>query len=188
MHDGMKGFAIASLALVLAGCPASTPTPPPEAPGPQEPMAAPRTAFELDDNRLILPGPIGFGGDDGTELDTAASAGALAHIRDFLASRSDVTMVRLEGHSAGDASENDVMFTGEQALNVGNWLIAQGVACERLIIAGFGGSKPVADGSTPEGQAQNVRIEVVVAALRGNLIGGMDAGGNAPAAVPACPI
>jgi OOP family OmpA-OmpF porin len=45
---------------------------------------------------------------------------------------------------------------------------------------GFGGSKPVASNTTPEGRGQNRRVAFINAALRGRAIGGMplDGGGK----------
>lgn len=169
------------LLVVLAGCPAKSTTPPVEEPKPVEETSP--TAATLDGDRLVVPGTFVF---EETTLDATASADALEASRAFLADRTDVTLARIEGHTDGDRSEDDVMFSGERALQVGLWLIDHGIACERLIIAGFGGWKPVADNETPEGKAQNRRIEIVMAELRGTAIGGMPVDGDAPAAVPAC--
>lgn len=55
-------------------------------------------------------------------------------------------------------------------------LIGKGVDCHRLVVVGFGDTKPVAAPPAPG----NTRIEFVNAALRGRLIGGMpeDGGGR----------
>jgi hypothetical protein len=47
-------------------------------------------------------------------------------------------------------------------------------------------TKPVADASTPEGRAANVRIDAINAALRGRLIGGMPADGGGQLAGDPC--
>jgi outer membrane protein OmpA-like peptidoglycan-associated protein len=137
----------------------------------------PTTSFEIRDNKLVLPGPIVFTTD---ALDAQASEAALWHIHDYLVAKEYVTLVRLEGH--GDQPGQDaLMFSGAQALAVGEWLVAHGIDCKRLSAAAFGNTKPVADPSTPEGRALNRRIEVVNAELRGRAIGGMptDGGGIA---------
>jgi outer membrane protein OmpA-like peptidoglycan-associated protein len=125
----------------------------------------------------VLPGPIVFTTD---ALDAQASEAALWYIHDYLVAKDYVTLVRLEGH--GDQPGQDaLMFSGAQALAVGEWLVAHGIDCKRLSAAAFGDTKPVADPSTPEGRAQNRRIEVVNAELSGRAIGGMptDGGGIA---------
>lgn len=49
-----------------------------------------------------------------------------------------------------------------RALSVVQALIASGVAPERLSAAGFGPYHPVATNATPEGRAQNRRVEILV--------------------------
>jgi len=184
----MRTTLVAAALVLLAGCPSRGSTSGPNAPDPiEEPdpeRPAERVAYELDGDRLVLPGPLVF---SDTTLDADASAAALAHLRDFLASREDVTLVRIEGHTDGDMTGMDaVVFSGERALQVGRWLQAEGIACERMLVAGFGEGKPVADNSTAEGKAQNRRVDVFIAELRGTAIGGMPVDGGAPATAPVC--
>jgi outer membrane protein OmpA-like peptidoglycan-associated protein len=169
------------LAVVTAcGPTAAGPKPPAPEPQPAAPVEARRT-FDLDGTQLLLPAALVF--EPGTAtLDEASSADALAHILAFVEERADVTMVRIEAHSDGDGGEDDVMDTGERAWSVGAWLVAHGVDCHRLVIASFGGSKPIS-----EDPAQNPRVEVYAAQLRDLDIGGMPADGGAPVAVDACP-
>ena len=65
-------------------------------------------------------------------------------------------------------------------------LVSLGVDCKRLVPVGFGGTKPVAENTTPDGKAQNRRITFVAAALRGVLIGGMPADGGGKVAGDPC--
>lgn len=178
------------LLAVLACGPTAKPTPtPPGPPGGDTPPAggdAPRaTTFEMTDHgSLALPGPIVFA-TGSAELDLAASEAALQHVHDYLVAKDAVTLVRIEGH--GDQSGEDaLMLSGDRALAVGRWLVAHDIACERLLAAAFGDTKPIADSSTAEGRAANRRIEIVNAELRGKAIGGMPVDGGAPAAVPVC--
>lgn len=192
----MRRLAPLTLSLVVTlGCSGGRTKPPVEPAPPTGDTAAPPaaapsgdrphfTSFQIEDNRLVLPGPIVFA--TGTaELDEAASADALWYLHDYLVAKDYITLVRIEGH--GDvAGEDALMDTGERALAVGRWLERHDIDCKRLMAAAFGDTKPVADGSTPEGRAQNRRIEVVNAELRGRAIGGMPVDGGAPAAVPVC--
>jgi OOP family OmpA-OmpF porin len=95
-----------------------------------------------------------------------------------------VSLVRIEGHAPEQA------LSEARALTVARWLVAHGVAhgvaCERLVPIGFGPTKPVADASTHEGRAANVRIDAINAALRGRLIGGMPADGGGQLAGDPC--
>jgi hypothetical protein len=61
------------------------------------------------------------------------------------------------------------------------------VACERLLAAAFGTSKPLADNGSAEGRAANTRVTLHVAELRDIAIGGMPVDGGAAAAVDPCP-
>jgi outer membrane protein OmpA-like peptidoglycan-associated protein len=153
--------------------------PTPDTPVADEPTPTPPRHFQLDGQQLVLPGPFVFA--SGATLDEAASGDTLEHVLAFLEDKPDITMLRIEAHSTGDGSEDDVMDTGEYAWSVGAWLVAHGIACDRLVIASFGGTKPI---STDP--AANQRVEVYVAQLRGLAIGGMPEDGGALASVTAC--
>jgi outer membrane protein OmpA-like peptidoglycan-associated protein len=179
------------VALLAPGCGGGR-TPSPAAPAAAVPATAAEPAargdrpryrdFELAGNQLVLPGPIVFAAD---ALDAAASAAALWYIHDYLEAKPYVTLLRIEGH--GNVSGEDaLMLTGAEALAVGHWLVREGVDCKRLLAAAFGDTKPIASNSTVEGRAQNRRIDVVNAELRGRAIGDMPVDGSAPAAVPVC--
>lgn len=144
----------------------------------------PYTSFPREGSRLILPGPIVFA-TGGATLDQEASAAALWFLHDYLVAWPQITLLRIEGH--GDQAGDDaLMLTGERALQVGLWLVDRGVACDRLMAAAFGDTKPVAAADTPEGRARNRRIEAVDAQLKGKAIGGMPVDGSAPAAIMVC--
>lgn len=147
--------------------PSAEPTP--DAPAAEAPASAP-VSYRLDGNRLELPGPIVFSGD---ALDPASDP-ALEHARGYLAAKDYITVMRIEGHATDQAGSE------RRAMAVGRWLVAHGVDCKRLLPVGFGPNKPIASDSTPEGRAQNLRIELHNAELRGRAIGGMplDGGGR----------
>jgi outer membrane protein OmpA-like peptidoglycan-associated protein len=67
--------------------------------------------------------------------------------------------IRVEGHTdnIGGAPFN-LELSRNRAVSVKQYLVAQGVAAERLGTEGLGLSQPVADNSTPEGRAQNRRV------------------------------
>lgn len=160
--------------------------PPPEAAPaadePNEPAAAPSSdtapTYRLDGNRLELPGPIVF--QTGSDTLDPASDPALEHARGYLAAKVGVSTLRIEGHA------DDQAISERRALAVGRWLIAHGVECTRLLAVGFGANKPIADASTPEGRAQNTRIELQNAALLGRPIGGMPLDGGGQVAGDLC--
>lgn len=73
--------------------------------------------------------------------------------------------VRVEGHVAavpgGDPS-SDQQLSEARANAVAKALSGDGVARDRVTSRGYGSSKPIADNNTPEGQAANRRVDIVV--------------------------
>lgn len=147
-------------------------------------VPAPVGEVTIVDGQLVLPGPIGFEGESATL--TAESDAALGALRDFLAKRTDVTLLRIEGHVAA-SGEPGLMMSGERAFSVGRWLRDQGIDCKRLLAAAFGDSKPIAAPSSPEAASHNTRITLVPAMLRGIAIGGMPVDGSAALSTDVCP-
>ena len=71
--------------------------------------------------------------------------------------------VQVEGHTDGRGSQEDnIVLSQERAEAVVAALGALGVDTSRLGARGFGEERPIADDSTPEGQAQNRRVELIV--------------------------
>lgn len=145
-------------------------------------LAAPRPNFPLEGNRLVLPAPITF--KTGSAELTDESAKTVQYIAAYLADKTYISLLRIEGHSdnVGDTQR----LTEQRALAVAKALVAKGVACARLLPVGFGASKPVADNASPEGRAKNRRIEAVNAALRGRAIGGLPTDGGGQVAGDPC--
>ena len=53
------------------------------------------------------------------------------------------------------------MLSGQRAESVKNYLVEKyNIDGQRLIVKGVGPSQPMADNSTPEGQAQNRRVMI----------------------------
>ncbi|MDC0670003.1 OmpA family protein [Nannocystis radixulma] len=155
------------------------PTEPAAAPEPAPEPVAPGT-YELDGNRLVLPRPMDFAAT--SDIPGRGSEIALEHVRGYLRAKPSVTQVRIEGHFSGPDAQ---AMSERRALAVARELVRMGIDCKRLVAVGFGDSKPIADGSTPAGRVQNIRIEVHNVALLGRLIGGMPAdGGGRPAGDP----
>jgi peptidoglycan-binding protein ArfA len=51
----------------------------------------------------------------------------------------------------------------QRASTVGEFLVAQGLASDRVTTRGYGAGQPVASNDTREGRRQNRRVELVVA-------------------------
>lgn len=68
----------------------------------------------------------------------------------------------VEGHTDADGDDTRNQTLSEQrAKAVMERLIAMGIAADRLTSKGFGESKPIDNNSTPEGKANNRRVEFV---------------------------
>lgn len=72
-------------------------------------------------------------------------------------------MFLVEGHTASVGYEKGEMkLSVERANSVANALIQRGIPLEKFICKGSGGTKPIADNSTPEGKAKNRRVEITI--------------------------
>jgi len=92
----------------------------------------------------------------------ADSRPVLEQIADALKSQASVK-VRIEGHtdSTGDPARN-LDLSKRRAEAVKKALVAQfGIAADRLTAEGFGDTKPMATNDTPQGRAENRRVEFV---------------------------
>lgn len=75
--------------------------------------------------------------------------------------------VRIEGHTDGSQVEGERFskewqLSTERALSVLNLLFSYGYPEEKASVAGYGSTRPVATNQTPEGQAFNRRVDVLV--------------------------
>jgi outer membrane protein OmpA-like peptidoglycan-associated protein len=70
--------------------------------------------------------------------------------------------LRIEGHtdSTGDAARN-LDLSKRRAESVKNALVKLGIAADRLATEGLGQTKPVSTNDTPQGRAENRRVEFV---------------------------
>lgn len=80
----------------------------------------------------------------------------------------DRSLVDIVGHtdsSGGDAINQPL--SERRALSVADALIRNGVQRERLYVAGVSSRAPVADNGTPQGRAQNRRVEILIRPFTG---------------------
>ncbi|MET0386617.1 MAG: OmpA family protein [Polyangiales bacterium] len=90
---------------------------------------------------------------------------SLGQIAEAIGSQSD-KKVLVEGHTdsrGGDTS--NLALSKARADSVGAFLVSRGVPSDRVTTAGLGSSRPVADNNTPEGRANNRRVEIVIQTL-----------------------
>ncbi|MCU0681654.1 MAG: OmpA family protein [Polyangiaceae bacterium] len=71
--------------------------------------------------------------------------------------------ITVEGHtdSQGPASVNQEL-SQNRARAVREFLVARGLPAERVSAAGYGPDRPISDNKSPEGRANNRRVEIVV--------------------------
>ncbi len=89
-----------------------------------------------------------------TKLDDVAKA---------LTRQDPTSKIVVEGHtdSQGAASYNQDL-SQRRAENVRSYLVSHGIASDRVTAQGFGSSRSIADNTSPEGRANNRRVEIVV--------------------------
>ena len=96
---------------------------------------------------------------------------------------------RIEGFTDNTGKDElNMKLSAERARTVADFLVAQGVAAERLSHAGYGPSNPVGDNATKDGRAKNRRVELIL--NQGPVAptpGGMVAPERKPAKAPAKP-
>lgn len=73
------------------------------------------------------------------------------------------TLVVIAGHtdSVGSDQYNQTL-SQNRAESVGRYLSGKGVAGERMVITGFGKSRPIASNDTDSGRSQNRRVEITL--------------------------
>lgn len=75
----------------------------------------------------------------------------------------DKTVVDVAGHADSVGSEQaNLELSQRRAASVTAYLSSQGINPQRLIAVGYGESRPIASNDTPEGRAQNRRVEITL--------------------------
>lgn len=120
-------------------------------------------AVELYD-RFVTDGKIVTNGikfDSGEATLKPESMGVINELVKLMKEHPEV-MFSVEGHtdSDGDAQFN-LTLSEQRAVTVLNTMVEMGIAPDRLVSKGFGEEVPVADNSSPEGKANNRRVEFV---------------------------
>lgn len=87
----------------------------------------------------------------------------LNDVANALTKEDPVSKMVVEGHtdSQGSASYNQDL-SQHRAQAVRDYLVTRGIASDRITAEGFGPTRSIADNSSPEGRANNRRVEIVV--------------------------
>jgi OOP family OmpA-OmpF porin len=68
--------------------------------------------------------------------------------------------VHIDGHASSEGQvEHNNKLSAKRAQSVADFLVANGIARDRLTVSGFGSKKPVADNKTEAGRIANRRVE-----------------------------
>ena len=77
------------------------------------------------------------------------------------------TLLDIDGHtdSTGSVQYNQELSEG-RAVSVGQYLNQRGIDARRLLVVGFGETRPIADNTTDFGRQQNRRVEIAISPLQ----------------------
>jgi outer membrane protein OmpA-like peptidoglycan-associated protein len=87
----------------------------------------------------------------------------LADVASALKTQDPKKKIVVEGHTdAVGSEESNQKLSQQRADSVRKFLISQGITADRVVALGKGEREPIADDATPEGRANNRRVEIVV--------------------------
>lgn len=82
--------------------------------------------------------------------------------------RYDQSTVDIMGHADSDGTdEYNLTLSRQRATSVADYLVSRNVNPRRLIVDGYGESRPLASNDTAQGKAQNRRVEILIRPFRG---------------------
>jgi outer membrane protein OmpA-like peptidoglycan-associated protein len=110
---------------------------------------------------ITLPGAVLFATGQSTLLPPARAK--LAEVATVLAQQDKTAKIRIEGYtdSTGTQAVNEKL-SQERAESVKSFLASHEISTDRIEAVGMGPANPVADNSSPEGRADNRRVEIIV--------------------------
>jgi len=107
--------------------------------------------------------------DSGQATLKKATSTELDHIRSVLRQKYDGKIIDVVGHTDSDPIKktkdkwkDNWELSAQRALSVVRYLIARGIAEDKIRAVGRGASQPIASNSSTSGKASNRRVEIVV--------------------------
>ncbi|MFO0547929.1 MAG: OmpA family protein [Polyangiaceae bacterium] len=127
--------------------------------------AGPMASLSTEE-QVVLPGKVVFV--TGKAELAPEGESALEPLVRFLASRLEITQLRIEVHSDSmGASEANMKLSQARSLAVAKALVRHGISCKRLLPVGFGETRPIAPNDTSQNRSKNRRVDFFVARWRG---------------------
>jgi outer membrane protein OmpA-like peptidoglycan-associated protein len=118
--------------------------------GAQRPLSAP---LYIRDSVLFTPGS--------TEISPGAAA--VLDVGIALMKQNPKVTTEIQGHTDDSGSDEANQALSELRVQaIYNYVVIKGIEPERLTKIGYGETRPIADNSTPEGQALNRRVEFTI--------------------------
>lgn len=97
----------------------------------------------------------------------ASAQAKLSEVSDALTQHNPDSAIVVEGHTDSQGKPDfNVELSAKRAQAVRDYLASHGVASDRIRAVGLGFSRPIADNKTPEGRANNRRVEIIVQPLQ----------------------
>lgn len=116
----------------------------------------------VKDNKLDLLEPIRF--ETGSDVIVGASEAILNKVADILARHPEYTKINVDGHTDNQGGlEMNQSLSQKRAASVVRYLVAHGIAQERLVARGYGQTRPVSSNTSAQGRERNRRVEFVIA-------------------------
>jgi outer membrane protein OmpA-like peptidoglycan-associated protein len=87
----------------------------------------------------------------------------LDQVAALITQHAELKLIQVEGHTDNvGAAQYNKDLSARRAASVVRYLVAKGVAPERLRAVGFGYDKPIASNETALGRARNRRVEFTI--------------------------
>ncbi|MDB4933151.1 MAG: outer membrane protein [Labilithrix sp.] len=110
---------------------------------------------------ITLSGSVLFATDQSTLLPTATTK--LDQVADALVKGNPDANITIEGHTDSQGQlQHNMDLSQRRAESVKAQLVSRGVAADRIKTVGVGPDRPIADNKSPEGRANNRRVEIIV--------------------------
>jgi len=116
---------------------------------------------------ITLSGSVLFETDKSALLPAATTK--LNDVADALIKGNPDANITIEGHTDSQGSrDHNMVLSQQRAESVKAQLVSRGVAPDRIKTVGVGPDRPVADNKSPEGRANNRRVEIIVEGANGS--------------------